>query len=70
MTNSEKALLTMAVNDAHSALEYATVCGNLADIEKAMDRYSRARKAYREAKKAKPRKQLVQDEVPAVEISL
>jgi ABC-type transporter lipoprotein component MlaA len=70
MTNSEKQLLTMAINDAHAALEYAEKCGSLADIEKAHDRYSAARKAYRKAKKAKPRKVAHQDEVPAVEINL
>ena len=70
MTNSEKALLTMRINDAHADLEYAEKCGNLADIEKARDRYSAARKAYKAAKAAKPRKQLVQDEVPAVQIDL
>jgi len=60
MTNTEKQLLTMRINDAHAALEYATKCGNIADIEKAADRYSAARKAWKDAKKAKPRKQLVQ----------
>ena len=70
MTNSEKALLTMRINDAHAAIEYAEKCGNLADIEKARDRYSAARKAYKAAKAAKPRKAAHQDAVPAVEINL
>lgn len=70
MTNTEKQILTMAVSDAAAALEYAEKCGNEADIEKARARYSAARKAYREAKKSKPRKQLVQDAVPAIEINL
>ena len=46
MTNTEKQILTMAVNDAA------------------------ARKAYREAKKAKPRKAAHQDELPQIEIRL
>ena len=67
MTSSEKALLTMRINDSFTALEYAKKCGNLADIEKARDRYSAARKAWKDAKKAKPAHQ---DEVPAVQIDL
>ena len=67
MTNSEKALLTMRINDAHAALEFAEKCGNLADIEKAAARLHAARKAYKAAKAAKPRKAAHQDGLPQVE---
>ena len=67
MTNSEKALLTMRINDAHAALEFAEKCLGVSDIEKAAARLHAARKAYREAKAAKPRKVAHQD---GLEISL
>ena len=70
MTNSEKQILTMAINDSFSALEYAEKCGNEADIERARARYSAARKAYKAAKAAKPRKAAHQDGLPQVEIGL
>ena len=70
MTNSEKAILTMRVNDAAAALEYAQKCLGVPDVEKAANRLHDARKAYKAAKAAKPRKPAAQDGVPAVEINL
>ena len=72
MTNSEKVLLllTARINDAHAALEYAEKCLGAADIEKAAARLSAARKAWKTAKAAKPRKAVVQDGQPGVEINL
>lgn len=70
MNNSEKALLTAQINDAQAGLEYAEKCLGAADIEKAAARLSAARKAWKAAKKAKPRKTAHQDGVLDVEVSL
>ena len=70
MNNSEKALLTAQINDSLAGLEYAEKCLGAADIEKAAARLSAARKAWKTAKAAKPRKTAHQDGVPGVEISL
>ena len=70
MTNSEKALLTAQINDAQAELEYAQKCLGVPDVEKAAARLNAARKAWKAAKAAKPRKTAHQDAVPAVEISL